>query len=430
MLEPLIFKPPFKDDVSIWQMHGLTTHGRAANHGEFDSALYPRTYQASVANQFIWISLGSLVAIGGFCGAFYFGTGHETRGLRGEILMGCVSLMFVLFGAYIVLWMLRSQIILQSDAIEVRNIFSTRIVRREEIEWWRILPTQYISTLEVTPTQEGKKLKIGLTIKTDAQFHAWFAGLPNLDSEELAKSEVQIAAHQEPGVRPEQLAEHRAEAKNIAQWLNRITFAIVVWGWIYPRPYQLAVVVLTAMPLVAIALLVRTKGLYQIEGRRNDARPSLAIPFILPGLILLLRSVTDFSFLRWESMLAWVMIGGLGITFVVASADWGARQRRSSVLVILLFSATFVFGAIAQANILLDKSVPATFRATVLNKRISSGRTTSWYLRVGPWGPQSRPTEVSVSRSLYNNVLPNQTVCVHLSDGGLKIPWYFISGCP
>jgi hypothetical protein len=114
---------------------------------------------------------------------------------------------------------------------------------------------------------------------------------------------------------------------------------------------------------------------------------------------------------------------------VVANTDWGMRERRWALLPVLLFGAVYTYGAIAQADTLLDKSEPKTFEAAILSKRISSGRNTTWYLQISPWGPQPEETEVSVPRPLYNSVFPNQTICVHLSDGALKIPWYYLSVC-
>src|SRR5258708_12495764 len=57
-----------------------------------------------------------------------------------------------------------------------------------------------------------------------------------------------------------------------------------------------------ALPFIAIILLARSHGLYQIEGRRNDARPSLAGAFIFPSCILAFRAIQDLHFLEWKPL--------------------------------------------------------------------------------------------------------------------------------
>ena len=287
-------------------MRSVNTPGQVANHQEFDPSCYPRTYRASKGNQLIWIMMATAAAIGGLFGAFYFGTGNGPHAPAQIILLISTSLLFVLLGGYIVLWMVRSRIILTTDALEVREVLSARIMRRNEIAVWRILPTQYISTLELTSSGSGeKRFKFGLMMKTDSQFQAWFAGIPDLDMWELARSEAQIEANEDLGLTPSQRAGNLAEAKKIAAWLNRISFAVVFWGgWFYPHPYRLAILSLAILPVVVIVLLARTQGVYQVEGRRNDARPSLALPIIVPEMILVLRSLEDFQFLLWKPLLA------------------------------------------------------------------------------------------------------------------------------
>ena len=203
-----------------------------------------------------------------------------------------------------------------------------------------------------------------------------------------------------------------------------------VWGLFYPRPYQLAVAVLAALPIIALLLMPRTKGLYQIDGRRDDARPSVAIPFIIPSAILALRATTDFHFLDWKSFLACVIIAAAFLTFLIARSEPIMRKHRFTIFSMFLFSSAYAFGALAQADTLFDQSARRTFEVTVLSKRSTRGRkSTTWYLHVMPWGPQTNPDDISVSRPLYTSVSPGQSVCIRLASGTLKIRWYVVTPC-
>jgi hypothetical protein len=378
----------------------------------------------------VWSSLGGLLAIGGLLGVWYFATGHEAPSSGAAILMSLICFSFALLGGYLAVSMLIFKVILSADAVEVQSLGSRQTLRRDEIAGRRLLPTQYISTLEFVPREKGKKkLKIGMTMRRDAAFDAWLASIPDLDAAELANSETQIASELEFRLTPEQRAETLGTARTTAKWLTRMAWAVSIWGWFYPRPYQLIMAILAVFPLIAVMLVVQSKGLYQVEGRRNDARPSLAIPFLFPGLILALRAITGIQFLRWMPFLSLCLTGGCVLTLLIASVDRQTRDRRWGMLTIFLLAVAYTFGVSAQADELLDRSAPQVFRVAALSKRIAGGRSTAYYLRVEPWGPQPDANDVSVSRSLYNSVAPEQTVCINFLPGALKIPWYFVTTC-
>ena len=76
-------------------------------------------------------------------------------------------------------------------------------------------------------------------------------------------------------------------------------------------------------------------------------------------------------------------------------------------LLIWVFAAIYSYGSIAEANVLLDRSTPRAFTATVLRKHFSSGRGgTILYLQLGPWGPRSEGSDVTVTSSLYRVMAP------------------------
>lgn len=411
-------------------LYGVGIPGPSAPPAKFDPSLYPRTYPASVGRRLLWISLGALVSIGGLCGVWYFGTGHEARGIRDAIIMISASLLFVLLGGYMILLMLRSLVILAPDAIAVRTILSTRKLLRDEIEGRRLLRTPYIATLELIPRDKGKKkLRIGMLMRTDALFQAWFSGIPNLGAQELARSVAQITADREIALTPEQGLERLVRARKLARAFSAIATAVSFWGWLFPRPYELVIAILIATPIAAALLVVRSKGLYAIDEFPNDARAGLGLPFILPGLVLTLRAASDIRLLAWMPALVWVLLVAIAITLVVARVDKGIRNRRWALLLFLLFGAAYAYGAIAQVNVLLDHSTPERFEVTVLSKHASDDRNPTWELEVGQWGPRGGNNNVSVSRSVYNSVVRGRSVCVYVWAGALRLPWYLVAAC-
>ena len=398
---------------------------------EFDPSQFPRTYQSSLGWRIFLISLGTLIAAASLLGIWYFGTGHESQSAQGALIMVVVCLAFFILGAYLVVAMLKSKIILTADSIEVHEPFVTRHLLRSQIAGWRLLPTQYVSTLELTPRDpHAKKLKFALTVKPDTAFGSWLSTLSNLDAQDLADSVADLETNQELGFTEEQRSMSLAAAGRYAKYFTWITYAAAVWGWFYPRPYSLAIVILSALPLAAIFLGLRVKGVYQFDGSRNDARPSLALPVILPGAVLAIRTLYDLSFLRWQPLLAPILFVTAVLTVFIISADPNLARKRWPILAVFFLSTFYGLGATSLADALLDRSSPQVYQTEVLSKRVETSRHTTWYLRLAPWGPQPQTSEVGVPRTLYSSVEPGQKVCVHYHPGALKVPWYLVTHCP
>ena len=166
-----------------------------------------------------------------------------------------------------------------------------------------------------------------------------------------------------------------------------------------------------------------------MEGRRHDVRADLFLAFMVPSAVLALRSLWDFEFLGWTPILKLTIVASMILTLLVAGTDRGMRERRWALLAFLFLSFFYSFGGLAQTNALLDHSEGRLFEVPVLTKRISSGKSTTYYFQVGPWGPRTEPNEVSVSRSLYQGTRVGQNICVWLRKGSLGLPWFVVGAC-
>jgi hypothetical protein len=396
-----------------------------------DPSQFPRTYQSSLGYRLAFISLGLILAAPSLLGIWYFATGRGGTAPGGSIFLAALCLVFFLLGAYLVLAMLKSKLILTADSIELRDPFITKHMLRSQIAGWRILPTQYISTLELVPRDpHAKKIKFPLTLEVDEQFDAWLATLTSLDEQERSESFSQLKAQMDPTLTDDQREELLLKAHRFSKFLTWATGFAAVWGWFYPRPYPLVILLLSAIPPIAIYAGLRAKGVYQFDGKRNDVRPSLAAPIIVPGLILSLRAISDFSFLRWQQLLSPILVVAVTMTALLAAADPKSGKQRWLILATLFLAVAYGGGVTAMADALLDRSAPQVLQVEVLHKHISSGRSTTWYLHLAPWGPQDHAEDVSVSRSLYSSVQTGQIVCVYLYPGTLKIPWFQVARCP
>jgi len=170
----------------------------------FNPALYPRTYKPSTGYLLFLSTVGALCAAGGIAGIIYFGTGHEMTTMQSQLILIGLSLLFLLLGIFLIGSVLTSRLIVSADSIELKYLFSSKLLRRSDILGYRILPTQHISTLVFQPkATEQKKLKIPLYFRTDGAFGQWFIDIPNLDREELGQSMAEletVVARDTPGI--------------------------------------------------------------------------------------------------------------------------------------------------------------------------------------------------------------------------------------
>ncbi len=128
------------------------------------------------------------------------------------------------------------------------------------------------------------------------------------------------------------------------------------------------------------------------ERRASEPRHSLSDP----GCVLAIRAIAGVNFLRWMPLFALSSGSRLRI-------DRVDRQRRSAYARTsigngsdLLFATFYALGVATQADQLLDRSTPQVFRV-VLSKRVArSSKSTTYYLRVEPWGPKRDANDVSV----------------------------------
>src|SRR3984957_18361838 len=229
----------------------------------------------------------------------------------------------------------------------------------------------------------------------------------------------------------------------IAKILNLSGAVMSVWALFLEGPFIPVIVLLLGFPLIACMFFLQTNGSYELGRMRYDPRPTLAIAFGCCSVALIICSLRDFPLLNFIPTLLMASVAGLVLTVVVADVDRKAREsgklklrdrklsrRLVFFVVVLIFAASYFFGAIVQANALLDKSVPVTYRAVVIRKSVSSSRNSRHRnLWLAPWGPHQEVKSEWVTPSLYRSVEPGQSVCVDLHPGFGKIPWYVVREC-
>lgn len=387
------------------------------------SGIYPRIYRASGGWLAGLVACGLLLSIGGLGGAWYFAT-EPVRNPQARLWLVGLCVVFGLLGAYCILSTLRSRVLFYPDRIEAVELTRTTMLARSEIRGWRALPTSPPGFMLVPQDSSRKALKVAQVFPLDAEFTEWLYTLPSLDREDARASKAEIRKNVQLGATPGDRIRTLAKGRRTAATLSAITAVLCLWGFIFPAPYALVISVLSALPWISLELVRRSAGLFRVDAGRNDVHPTVAIAFICPPLVLLLRAATDFNVVRSLAVVA-VTIGiGACLLFATFVADHSQHGKVGSGIALGLFCLAYGYGVTIEANVLFDRSSPTTYEVAVINKHVSGGKSTSYNLGLEPWGPLAKPNKLRVGRATYDPIQPGDTLLIDLRKGALGANWY------
>jgi hypothetical protein len=334
---------------------------------------------------------------------------------------------FIALTAWAFLEVQRERIIITTDRIIQVSAFKTKelpfnLVKgyTEDKQYLRILPSEEgFPTIKISPYTGGLlKLKEELITR-----------FTDLDNETLIAEEEELLQDETLGTTEEERSVQLKQIRKTTRICNTTAWVISIWLFLYPRPYELLVYGTMAFFAIVLYILYKNKGLIRIDEKPKTAYPNLANAIILPSLMIMLRALLDFDIFDYHRLWQWVIAGTLALfTFILYSTRAFTNKKQiASNLIYLIFTAAFNFGAIVETNCLPDTSQPQHYTTPVLDKRVSKGKTTTYYLKLSAWGSKIEPDDVSVNKSLYDRVGIGDNVHVYLKQGALHIPWFIVT---
>ena len=392
---------------------------------------YPRIYSASPAWKAGIVLLAGIFLLGNLAAAWQFGVISDTGATSLGLMLVFFLAMVASGAAFCIVDTLVSKIVLKTDRLEIHELWRVRRILRADIESQQTLrPPNSPAVLQLRLKAPGqRKIKLPLLWTPDAAWQTWFASIPDADAEAAKAFAAAIDSNADLGAttaeRQQRLASARALARN-ATWAN---VGLVVWTFLYPHPYELLLLVLAALPWVAVWIMARAPGLYMLNAPRGSGRPDLSLLLITPGLLLTLRAVRDVQILDWRAVLVGAVLVALVLIGRVLWALPSARDKPGIAALTLALLIAYGYGVVALGNAVLDRSNGASYATTVYGKHVTSGRYRTPKLRLGPWGPRTTEDDVTVSWDLYRSASVGQTVCVLLRPGAFGIRWYRLAPC-
>ncbi len=377
-----------------------------------------------------------------FCAAVFLAGGLALLGwclFKGEASWGpWARPLLIFFGsicllaaAYMGWGAFRVALTITPGRITVQGPFVERGMNRSEIAGFRALPAQ--SGVPPRAILVARDLDVKPLIVTfyqpDARLYAWFDGVEDLDAKDLRASQQAVMASHDLGDTPAERAERLKLLRRIAYACNLVGAAILVWAWLFPRPYVAAILACALAPPAAMAIMLWSKGqIVPVEAKQTEARPSVW-GLIFAGWGLLLRAILDVDSLDWwPAILAGTVVGvAMSALFTVLTTPDARNKTIRYGLPFLL--VPMAWGAVVEANTLLDHSPAQVFQATVLDKHETSGKAHTFDLTLSPWGPRSKAEDVSVDPGRYAGLSVGEKACVYMHPGAFKLRWITVERC-
>ncbi|WP_158010937.1 hypothetical protein [Hymenobacter lapidarius] len=168
----------------------------------------------------------------------------------------------------------------------------------------------------------------------------------------------------------------------------------------------------------------------RIDEKQNSGYPSVVAAILFPCLGLSLRALFDYELISYALM--WPVVGatavGAGLLLAIGSRQFLFRPGSVASVggTIVLLAGVYGYGASSVVNAVYDDSPAIEYSTQVLDKHISSGNHTSYYLKVNAWEPVASAEDVQVSSEYYNHVRTGQKVDIALHNGRLGVPWFTV----
>jgi hypothetical protein len=219
-------------------------------------------------------------------------------------------------------------------------------------------------------------------------------------------------------------------------WLEWVTIGLAAWFWVYPRPYGILLGLLLAIPIIGLLLngLHRPSMATLVDistDKDGDDDYDVADFIDVAAWVILIRVLIDYEF---ESCYSMIIPGTVGcaiiltILFITHKRIAHSTRNKWWIYTSLIFNVSlYSYAGTYAANCTYDSSEPEVFTTQVLGKTALKGkRTTSYYVKVAPWGHHYDVESISVPRAQYNELAVGDSIEIDVKKGLFNIPWYYI----
>jgi hypothetical protein len=335
--------------------------------------------------------------------------------------------LFMGFALLIVVNLLRRKVVISEHSILCVTLFSRKELDFAAIKGYRIGK----KAIYLEPVATGDPtITIGnySDLNKGKELARWVkAAFEDLDEIDLENQQREVGQNAAWGSTEGKRRSNLSRAKNIAIVYNLVG---LVLGFVLIFSNDRTIVLLLLVyPLIGVALMIFSKGMIKFTSNsKRSVNGYILLGVILPSFMLLIKSLVEYNLFRYDHFWLPVVLTSavLFALYYIPGINRSMKFIRMQTVVMAAFALLYGFGSVRQVNCAFDHSTPRIYEATVLRHRVSRGKSTSYFLTLGPWG-LSGGQEVDVHRSLYEAAGIGSTVRVRLGEGVLRIPWFVVT---
>jgi hypothetical protein len=321
----------------------------------------------------------------------------------------------------------KSRLIFGEDAITQVSIWKEKVLPYSQVKGF----THNDKFLYIIPINDSHpKIKVSSYTENFEDLKTELAGrFTDLDHERYIREEMELLQNEALGTTAEEREIMVQKARKTARLFNILGIADAIWLLVFPAPYELCIDCSILLTAAGFYILYKYRGIIRINEIPKSAYPNITYVLFLSSLGLMVRALSDYNLFRYGLLIALTVPGGILLTVLLWYCSGNLKDRSlmiKSAYYIVILSA-FFYGACVQINALQDKSPGRIYFSRILDKRISRGKITTYYLSLTPWGPQKKRDDVEVSKNLYRETSTGETVRVHFRKGYLGFRWFYVT---
>jgi hypothetical protein len=190
---------------------------------------------------------------------------------------------------------------------------------------------------------------------------------------------------------------------------------------VQPGPLWSGVLLIAAV--MGVAVVVRAPEAFETRWRGGSRRlnPLVGAPAYFLFFIALTDQVDDLTV-----PVAGAAVGA-AILLMVSMRGLGRPGLTSPLtyqIMMAILGAAAGYGAVVALDVDYDGSPPAVLTVPVQDKYFTTSRSsTTYHLRVPPFGDRKKPSSINVNRATYSALRPGDEVCVLEHKGAIGLPW-------
>ena len=354
--------------------------------------------------------------------------------LDDSLLVNIISLVifafFLLCAIYFAFLLKRYHLALEENIIIIQGAFGSKRIDMRNFNAYRIIYQGHPPRVLLI-NSDNKKIKaqsVELVMdKREGLLEYVHTNLINLDETDIKENLSDIIQNENLGMTEEDRLNSLKKAIKLNWFLFFLILAAGIGSFFFTRYHDFFITALCATPFVLLVIIPFSKGLIKFNTKIKTAYPSVLAGFIMSILFLLLWATAFFGrIIGWSDMVMPTIVLTLLLSLVYFIANNKEKITKSAVTGMLFFALMYGFCASINLNALGRPELVETHQVRILNKKVSGGRSTTYYFTVTPWGHRDRDNDVEVGRQLYRSLEVDQDVTVLILRGRVNIRYYVV----